>query len=105
MTITNPSNHAAMMRAPQTRGNLLLVRCRLIAQGIQYCTFPDRSQAAGHLTPALAASILHVRFFDVRSLLILGKVMQYLFSSGRSGRSILAQADVPSAAKPVAFFT
>jgi hypothetical protein len=38
-------------------------------------------------------------------LLIFGKVMQYLFSSGRNGRSILAQADVPSAAKRVAFFT
>jgi hypothetical protein len=41
----------------------------------------------------------------MRDLLIFGKVMQYLFSSGRNGRSILAQADVPSAAKPVAFFT
>jgi hypothetical protein len=39
------------------------------------------------------------------ALLIFRKVMQHPFSSGRNGRSIAAQADVPSAAKRVAFFT
>jgi hypothetical protein len=46
-----------------------------------------------------------IAFFPVQLLLIFRKVMQHPFSSGRNGRSIAAQADVPSAAKRVAFFT
>jgi len=53
----------------------------------------------GPLVPVLG----HPSLFS--SLLTLSKEMQHPFSSGRNGRSLAVQANVPSPAKRIAFFT